>query len=163
MQDDQQLGDLADEQKPEDLKEVQRQKPKDGRLEILRCVQNNFFCDITFQSIGLILLGDAVRTNPKLNDVNIYNTEIKVDAIKVEELSKYAVKLYYVYAEDIDQLISNYDCLVASVGATLETVITDLAAAGEKIVLGSLRLPVRLIDDGMLEFNLLCTTVKEGK
>lgn len=116
------------------------------QVGVLQAVTNNLFCDVALQSIGLVILGRAITTDPILSDEETWGWhEFTPDDNTCWKKFRLASKpIGNIAPED---LLDNLDYLI---NWTQETILEVVASAPpQSIIAGTVRLNISLTTSGM--------------
>jgi len=122
--------------------------------EILNLVTRNIYTDAILQSIGLIVLGAAVRSKPSLNEREHYADELDPD---VPDATDCDIHFEHIVTIKSGELLTHLDKLINKVANALEELV--VAPDYERqMIAGTLRIHLAFAKDiGMdsIHFNLM--------
>lgn len=118
----------------------------------------NIYSDAILQSIGLIILGEAIRRNPILNDRSFYDEELDFDNLNPED---YDIRHVSAVTTPTNYLLEHLDDTIDRVASVLRGALANPhSVRPPAIVAGTLRINVHMIRpiadewDTKLNFNL---------
>ena len=115
--------------------------PENPKKEILDLVVKNIYSDAILQSIGLIILGEAIRRNPILNDRSFYDEELDFDKLNPED---YEIRHVPVASTPTNYLLESLDNTIDTVAVFLGQVLANPRRTSPAIVAGTLRINVHM-------------------
>ena len=104
------------------------------QVAILQSIQKNMFCDVALENISIIILGEAIRRTPELNNLALF-ADVKFDEKNNNDWEKYDIGTMPAWSGYLGNILTSFDAIV-------EQVIKHLLNTVEKtrIVAGTLRM-----------------------
>lgn len=131
-------------------------KATDVRREIRDLMIQNIYSDAILQSIGLIILGEAIRRHPELNDPGLYLAELDLDDPDVNPSMR--INSASLECMPISRLLDDIEDMINRTAAELRRVLNayDAIHCPHRMVAGTLRIHVDLgLDGSALAVTLL--------
>lgn len=106
------------------------------QVAALQSIQRNMFCDVALENIGIIILGEAIRRTPELNNASLFS-DVEFGPEQNNDYEKYSIYVMPAWSGHLSKIVSSFDTIV-------EQVIHHLLERVEKtrIVAGTLRMRI---------------------
>ena len=106
------------------------------QVAILQSIQRNMFSDPALESAGLVILGEAIRRSPELNNPDLF-ADVTFGAETNNDWEKYEIKTAPIWSGQISKLLPSFDFIVEQVINSLTDTIESY-----RIVAGTLRMRI---------------------
>ena len=158
MSDDIQFGETVE--RPDELETPgisQDYQPPDPVLSILGTIQANMLPDVSLQVIGHTVLLDTIRQHQQFNDAALFsNVDFKAmvtsGAAVTGLANEFRIRIHPVTTVSADTLLQQLPTVEVCTVLALEDV---LMKNKRKMVLGTLRMLVSVVENDRLEFRII--------
>lgn len=142
-------NELFSQQVPEALMETTTPEPPENlspRVRILQCLESNFFVDAALQTIGYVILMEAIRRQPEFNRPENFDT-VKFDG--TTDVGGQAIKLRSVNTMPVRvvDLLDRLDELIDDIAGVLRHILSSETDNGRRVILGTVRAHTVIVSD----------------